>query len=81
MAYIIKQLVTGSNWATHKQSVPTEFKRPMQAIAHLIDYATSIGAQMHYEEDSEHPGCFDVLIAKASECDQFTVEPVGFKLN
>ena len=81
MAHIIKQLVTGSNWATHKQTVPTEFKRPTQAIAHLIDYATSIGAEMFYEEDAEHPGCFDVLIATKSGADTFTVEPVGFKLN
>lgn len=79
----IKQLLTGANWVSHKRAanVPQTFKRPTAALAHLIDYATAIGATVTSERDEEHPDCYDVLVITDNGADQFTIEPVGFKLN
>jgi hypothetical protein len=83
MEYEIKEIKAGTNWVSHKRAadIPQTFKRKSQALAYLIDYAGAFGAELFHETDTDHPECIDVLVCKATGADQFTIEPVGFKLN
>lgn len=78
MAYEIKALVTGPNWAAliAVENCPATFARKTAALAWLIDYATNHNAKIIYEADPENPECFDVLVCWPFHAEQFTIEPV-----
>lgn len=70
--FAVKQLHYGPTFKTIRSGFP----RASAALAWLIDDARTLGRQVEYAWDAEHPGCADVLVFGDRYAEQYAIEPV-----